>query len=77
MGFFYVKNHSIPDGDIQDAIRESTALFELPIEKKPEIETVNSRHSLRYNRMHAESTAAKVDHNESIAASSLSLQTSL
>jgi len=67
VGFLYVKNHPIPPQVEQDAIQKSTEFFNLPLDKKLEIETVHSRHFLGYNRMDAESTAAKVDHNESIA----------
>lgn len=66
-GFFYVKNHSISEEVQQRAIDESTAFFKLPLDKKLEIETVNSKHFLGYNSMDTEWTAAKVDHNESIA----------
>ncbi|KAL2153915.1 hypothetical protein VTH82DRAFT_2591 [Thermothelomyces myriococcoides] len=67
VGFFYVKNHSIPGHVQQDAIQKSTEFFNLPLEKKLEVETVNSRHFLGYNRMDAEKTGARIDHNESIA----------
>ncbi|KHN97090.1 Oxoglutarate/iron-dependent oxygenase [Metarhizium album ARSEF 1941] len=67
VGFLYLENHGIPQRVSNDAIRESAAFFRLPLEKKLEIETVHSRHFLGYNRMDAERTAAKVDHNESIA----------
>ncbi|GAB1313735.1 hypothetical protein MFIFM68171_03945 [Madurella fahalii] len=67
VGFFYVKNHSIPGHVQQDALQQSMAFFNLPLEKKLEIETVYSKHFLGYNRMDAEKTSARADHNESIA----------
>ncbi|PHH90812.1 hypothetical protein CDD83_2566 [Cordyceps sp. RAO-2017] len=67
VGFFYVRNHSIPDPVQAEALRQSVAFFALPLDKKLEMETVRSRHFLGYNRMDAEKTAARVDHNESIA----------
>ncbi|KAK3354038.1 2OG-Fe(II) oxygenase superfamily [Lasiosphaeria hispida] len=67
VGFFYVKNHGIPDEVQQDAIEQSIKFFELPLEEKLEIETVHSKHFLGYNRMSSEKTLQQKDQNESIA----------
>ncbi|KAL1979657.1 hypothetical protein VTN96DRAFT_5402 [Rasamsonia emersonii] len=64
VGFFYLKNASIPP-DVQDAlVEQSIALFNLPLEKKLEIEMVNSKHFLGYARLGAEVTALKSDYRE-------------
>ena len=66
VGFFYLSNHSIPEKVQQEAIDQSNAFFDLPLEKKLEIETLHSKHFLGYNRMNAEKTVAVVGHNESL-----------
>ncbi|KAL1969768.1 hypothetical protein VTN77DRAFT_7277 [Rasamsonia byssochlamydoides] len=64
VGFFYLKNAPIPV-DVQDAlVNQSIALFNLPLEKKLEIEMVNSKHFLGYARLGAEVTALKSDYRE-------------
>lgn len=64
VGFFYLKNASIP-ADVRDAlVEQSIALFNLPLEKKLEIEMVNSKHFLGYARLGAEVTALKSDYRE-------------
>jgi isopenicillin N synthase-like dioxygenase len=67
VGFFYLKNHGIPQTVQDAALERSRAFFDLPLEKKLEIETVKSRHFVGYNRMRAEKTVSLTDHNESIA----------
>lgn len=69
VGFFYLKNHSIPESVQRDAIQQAMELFDLPLDKKLEMETVKSKHFLGYNRMASEKTAAEIDYNESIAVS--------
>jgi isopenicillin N synthase-like dioxygenase len=50
---------------VQDAlVNESIALFNLPLEKKLEIEMVNSKHFLGYATLGAEVTALKSDYRE-------------
>lgn len=64
MGFFYLQN---PPGSpaVRDAfISKGLELFQLPLEKKIEIEMVNSPHFLGYSRLGAEITALKSDHRE-------------
>lgn len=67
VGFFYLKNHSIPQSVKQEAVQHANAFFDLPLEKKLAIETARSKHFLGYNRMDSETTAATTDHNESLA----------
>lgn len=45
-------------------IEKGLELFELPLEKKVEIEMVNSPHFLGYSRLGAEITTLKTDHRE-------------
>ena len=64
VGFFYLQN---PPGSptVRDTfISKGLELFELPLEKKIEIEMVNSPHFLGYSRLGAEITALKSDHRE-------------
>ncbi|KAM4067044.1 2OG-Fe(II) oxygenase superfamily protein [Hirsutella rhossiliensis] len=67
VGFLYVRNHSLPEQVQQEALQRSMAFFDLPLDKKLEMETVHSKHFLGYNRIDAERTGAEIDHNESIA----------
>lgn len=43
IGFLYITNFGIDDALIQDVIREGKAFFELPEEKKLEIEMKNQK----------------------------------
>lgn len=64
VGFLYLQNPPVA-ADLQDAFsKKAHELFELPLEKKLEIEMVNSRHFLGYSRLGAEITALKPDHRE-------------
>ena len=64
VGFFYLRNTSVP-ATIQDAlVARGTRLFDLPLHKKLEIEMVNSPHFLGYSRLGAEITALKTDYRE-------------
>ena len=67
VGFFYIRNHGITADMQQNAKDQSIEFFNLPLEKKLEVETVHSKHFVGYNRMDAEKTATQIDHNESIA----------
>ncbi|OKL57253.1 hypothetical protein UA08_07419 [Talaromyces atroroseus] len=64
VGFFYLKNTSVPDQVQTDFTQQSIALFDLPLEKKLEIEMVNSKHFLGYARLGQEVTALKNDFRE-------------
>lgn len=64
VGFFYLKTPPIPLS-LQEALTaKGVELFQLPLEKKLEIEMVNSPHFLGYSRLGAEITALKSDHRE-------------
>lgn len=64
VGFFYLKNTGVPDKVQSDFTEQSIALFNLPLEKKVEIEMVNSKHFLGYARLGQEITALKNDYRE-------------
>lgn len=64
MGFFYLKNTSVSKELYQDLSEQSSALFNLPLDKKLEIEMVNSKHFLGYSRLGQEITALKNDYRE-------------
>lgn len=64
VGFFYLANPPVTAG-VQNAFSEKALeLFQLPLEKKLEIEMVNSPHFLGYSRLGAEVTALRPDHRE-------------
>lgn len=64
VGFFYLVNAPIASEIRQDLVQKCKTLFDLPLEKKLEIEMVNSRHFLGYSRLGAEITARKQDYRE-------------
>ncbi|KAH8691629.1 putative oxidoreductase [Talaromyces proteolyticus] len=64
VGFFYLKNTGVPDEVQRAFIEQSIALFDLPLEKKLEIEMVNSKHFLGYAQLGQEVTALKNDYRE-------------
>ena len=64
VGFFYLKNTGVPDELYQELSEQSSALFNLPLDKKLEIEMVNSKHFLGYSRLGQEITALKNDYRE-------------
>jgi hypothetical protein len=64
VGFFYLKNTRVPDDVQRDFTEQSIGLFNLPLEKKLEIEMVHSKHFLGYARLGQEVTALKNDHRE-------------
>lgn len=64
VGFFYLKN-TLVSADVQkEFVQKSKDLFNLPLEKKLEIDMVNSKHFLGYSRLGCERTARKTDHRE-------------
>lgn len=64
VGFFYLQNTGISP-DVQKRFVEiSTAVFDIPLEKKLEIQMVNSKHFLGYSLLGAEITAQKADYRE-------------
>ncbi|KAL3432692.1 hypothetical protein BDV09DRAFT_187253 [Aspergillus tetrazonus] len=64
VGFFYLVNAPIRPQIRQDLVKKCRAIFDLPLEKKLEIEMVNSKHFLGYSRLGAEITARKQDYRE-------------
>lgn len=64
VGFFYLVNAPIKPQIRQDLVKKCRAIFDLPLEKKLEIEMVNSKHFLGYSRLGAEITARKQDYRE-------------
>ncbi|KAL4984147.1 hypothetical protein BDW68DRAFT_180936 [Aspergillus falconensis] len=46
VGFFYLKNHPIPEEVQHDAMQQSREFFSLPLHKKLEIDVVHSKHFL-------------------------------
>lgn len=64
VGFLYLQNPPVSVAT-QDALtQKGFELFRQPLEKKLEIEMVNSPHFLGYSRLGAEITALKSDHRE-------------
>lgn len=73
VGFFYLRNAPISAQSQEQFIETALGLFELPLEKKLEIEMVNSPHFLGYSRLGAEITALKPDYREQFDVSSGSI----
>lgn len=73
VGFFYLQNAPISAQSQEQFIQKALGLFELPLEKKLEIEMVNSPHFLGYSRLGAEITALKPDYREQFDVSSGSI----
>ena len=64
VGFFYLKSTTI-SAEVQKAfVQKSKDFFDLPLEKKLEIDMINSKHFLGYSRLGCERTAKKIDHRE-------------
>ena len=64
VGFFYLINAPIAPRVQQDVVDKCKEIFDLPLEKKVEIEMVNSKHFLGYSRLGAEITAREQDYRE-------------
>ncbi|KAJ5347414.1 Oxoglutarate/iron-dependent dioxygenase, partial [Penicillium brevicompactum] len=64
VGFFYLRNAPVLAQTQEDFTKKALDLFDLPLQKKLEIEMVNSPHFLGYSRLGAEITALKPDHRE-------------
>ncbi|KAI9367887.1 hypothetical protein BJX61DRAFT_537696 [Aspergillus egyptiacus] len=64
VGFFYLVNTPIAPEITLNLVQKCQAIFDLPLEKKLEIEMVNSKHFLGYSRLGAEITARKQDYRE-------------
>lgn len=64
VGFFYLHNVPVTLEVERAFTAKALQLFQLPLEKKLEIEMVNSPHFLGYSRLGAEITALKPDYRE-------------
>ncbi|OAX79847.1 hypothetical protein ACJ72_05828 [Emergomyces africanus] len=66
VGFLYIKNTGVDDKLIQEVIEEGKRFFELPDEKKLEVEMKNAPSFLGYSRLGNEITRFKTDWREQI-----------
>lgn len=66
VGFFYLEGHGLPQSRIDEIITLSRRFFELPAEKKLEIEMVKSPYFRGYNRAGLEHTRGKQDWREQV-----------
>ncbi|KAI0446136.1 putative oxidoreductase [Xylaria telfairii] len=66
VGFFYLKNITlwIPESVKSEFEKQAMALCNQPLEKKLEIDMINSKHFLGYSRQGLERTARKLDYRE-------------
>ena len=66
VGFLYIKNTGLSPELIRDVIEQGKAFFDLPMEKKLEIEMKNAPSFLGYNKLGMEITRFKTDWREQI-----------
>ncbi|KIX07665.1 uncharacterized protein Z518_02319 [Rhinocladiella mackenziei CBS 650.93] len=66
VGFLYIKNTGIPPSLVEEVIQLGKAFFNLPEEKKLEIEMKNAPSFLGYNKLGMEITRFKTDWREQI-----------
>ena len=66
VGFFYVENHGIDDGDVDAVLSESRRFFDLPLDEKNRIAMSSSAQFRGYVPMCEEVTAGKRDWHECI-----------
>lgn len=64
VGFFYLTNPPIAPRVRNALVDKTFEIFNLPLEKKLEIEMVNNKHFLGYSRLGAELTARTPDYRE-------------
>lgn len=64
VGFFYLKNPPVPQCLRKEFVEKSIALCTLPLEKKLDMDMVNSKHFLGYSRVGCEKTARITDYRE-------------
>jgi isopenicillin N synthase-like dioxygenase len=64
VGFFYLKNHPIPECLQKELFDQSHELFQLSPEEKREIDMTRSKHFVGYVGMDDSVTQAKQDHRE-------------
>lgn len=65
-GFFYIKNHGIPEAKIQASFKQARAFFAQPVEQKALVSRNKSAHHNGWSERHATkiSPTEKVDHKE-------------
>ena len=66
VGFFYLRGHGLPQSRIDEILALSRRFFELPADKKLEIEMVKSPYFRGYNRAGLEHTRGKQDWREQV-----------
>lgn len=66
VGFLYIKNTGVPESLINEVMQLGKAFFDLPEEKKLEIEMKNAPSFLGYNKLGMEITRFKTDWREQI-----------
>lgn len=64
VGFFYVKNHGVPNNVERNFVEQSVKFFDLPLEDRLEVEMLHSKHFLGYVREQNEKTAQRTDFRE-------------
>ncbi|EKM54780.1 uncharacterized protein PHACADRAFT_258873 [Phanerochaete carnosa HHB-10118-sp] len=64
VGFYYLKNHPIPQAEIDAIIAYVPRFFDLPDAEKERLRMVHSPHFFGYSRFGAELTKGKVDQRE-------------
>lgn len=65
-GFFYLVGHGIPIGLQREIIQVARRFFDLPQERKEQIDKINSPHYRGYSRLGGEYTRGEVDWREQI-----------
>lgn len=65
VGFFYLTNHSIPEGLQSELGEKATQFFDLPLDTKLEIEMLHSKHYFGYVRVGNEFSGPNADYRES------------
>ncbi|KAJ5578642.1 uncharacterized protein N7459_007606 [Penicillium hispanicum] len=66
VGFFYLKGHRIPDAVQKAFVDKSVEFFDLPIEKKREVDMINSPHFTGYTGYTEEKTKDEPDYRETV-----------
>ena len=64
VGFYYLKNHPIPQEDIDTVVSFVPRFFDLPAAEKERIRMVHNAHFFGYSRFGAELTKGRVDQRE-------------
>lgn len=73
VGFFYVKNHGVPDIVERHFVEQSMKFFNLPLKERLEVEMLHSKHFLGYVREQNEKTAQRTDYRETFNVSIISV----